>query len=76
MPDLFGLGAYGIQPYLSEDFLKQIKYAQIKTRAGKIAYIMTLGEKAPKPKIEEGVTPEAKGAIKWIKGILDEKENL
>ncbi len=75
MPDIFGLGAYGIHPYLSEDVFKQIKYAQIKTRAGKIAYLMTLGEKAPKPKIEEGVE-QARGAIKWIKGLLDEKENL
>jgi len=76
MPDFFGLGAFGIHPFMSDDVFKQVKYAQIKTKAGKIAYILTLGEKATKPKIEEGVTAEAKGAIKWIKKMLDEKEGL
>lgn len=75
MPDIYGIGAYGIHPYLNEDLLKQVKYANIKTRAGKIAYLSTLGEKAPKPSIEEGIDG-AHGALKHIKHFLDEKENL
>ena len=55
MSDIHGIGSYGIVPFLSEDLLKQVKYSNIKTRAGKIAYLMTLGEKAGKPQVKEGV---------------------
>ena len=70
MKDLHGLGAFGISPYLSEDLLKQIKYANIKTRAGKLAYLASLGNKAKKPQIKEGVR-EALGALKWIKEEIE-----
>ena len=73
MIDVHGIGAYGIVPFLSEDVLKQAKLANIKTRAGKIAYILTLGDKAKKPIIREGVH-EARGALKWITEILKEGE--
>ncbi|MGB9613794.1 MAG: hypothetical protein ACPL4K_06470 [Candidatus Margulisiibacteriota bacterium] len=73
MAEIHGLGAYGIVPYLSEDLLKQIKYANIKTKAGKIAYLLTLGEKAKKPKIEEGIH-HARGSLKWIANILEKEE--
>jgi hypothetical protein len=73
MKEIHGLGAFGIVPFLSEDLLKQAKLANIKTRAGKIAYLMTLGEKAKKPQIKEGVH-EACGALKWIAEILKEGE--
>jgi hypothetical protein len=53
--------------------LKQARLANIKTRAGKIAYLMTLGDKAKKPVVREGVE-EARGALKWIKEVIgDEK---
>ncbi len=65
MKEIHGLGAFGISPYMSEDLLKQIKYADIKTRAGKIAYLMTLGKEAKKPQVKEGVH-DARGALKWI----------
>jgi len=74
MIDIHGIGAYGIVPFLSEDVLKQAKLANIKTRAGKIAYIMTLGDKAKKPQVREGVH-EARGALKWITEVLKEKED-
>lgn len=70
MTEIHGLGAFGIVPYLSEDLLKQVKYSGIKTRAGKIAYLTALGEKAKKPEIGEGVH-EARGALKWIKEELE-----
>jgi hypothetical protein len=73
--DIHGLGAFGIHPFMSDDVLKQIKYAHIKSRAGRIAYIMSLGKRAKKPVIEEGVE-YAKGALKWVSGVLDNKEEL
>lgn len=71
MTDIHGIGSFGIVPYLSEDVLKQVKLADIKTRAGKIAYLLTLGKDAKKPQVKEGVH-EAKGALKWITSLLDE----
>ncbi len=71
MKDVSGLGAFGIIPYLSEDLLKQMKFANIKTRAGKIAYLTSLGKDAKKPEIKEGVH-EARGALKWISEVLKE----
>ncbi len=71
MIDVSGIGAYGIVPFLSDDLLKQSKYANIKTKAGKVAYILTLGKKAKKPKVKEGVH-EARGALKWIKEAINE----
>ncbi|MBN3032527.1 MAG: hypothetical protein JW873_00335 [Candidatus Saganbacteria bacterium] len=73
MTEIHGLGAFGIAPYLSEDLLKQTRLANIKTRAGKVAYLLTLGEKAKKPQVKEGVY-EARGALKWIAGLLEEGE--
>lgn len=73
MTDGLSIGSYGIYPFLSEDLMKQAKYSQIKTRAGRMAYILSLKEKAPKPKIEDGVDP-AKGALKWIKKYLEEEK--
>jgi len=69
MPNFFGVGAYGIVPFLSEDLIKQAKYSSIKTKAGRIAYLMSLGEKASKPSIEEGVE-KAKSALKHISNAL------
>jgi hypothetical protein len=69
--DITGLGSYGIFPFMSEDLMKQAKYASIKTRAGKMAYLLSLGDNAQKPVIREGVE-EAKGALKWIKKFADE----
>lgn len=73
MVDIHGIGSFGIVPFLSEDLLKQAKYANIKTRAGKMAYLITLGDKAPKPQIKEGVY-EARGALKWIADSLSKEE--
>jgi hypothetical protein len=74
MKDIHGLGAFGIAPFMSDDLLKQAKYANIKTRAGKMAYLAALGEKAPKPEIREGVH-EARGALKWIADQLSKEED-
>ncbi|HTY13251.1 MAG TPA: hypothetical protein VMD02_03575 [Candidatus Omnitrophota bacterium] len=73
MSEVSGLGAYGIFPFLSEDLLKQAKYSQIKTRSGKLAYILSLGDKAQKPRIEEGIDG-ARGALKWIEKFAEEKD--
>jgi hypothetical protein len=74
MKEIHGLGAFGISPYMSEDLLKQVKYANIKTRAGKVAYLLTLGNKAQKPQVREGVH-EARGALKWIAELIEEEES-
>ena len=71
--DIHGIGAFGIVPFLSEDVLKQAKFANIKSRAGKIAYLMTLGDKAKKAQVHEGVH-EARGALNWISQVLKEGE--
>jgi hypothetical protein len=73
MIEIHGIGAFGIVPFLNEDLLKQAKLANIKTRAGKVAYLLTLGEKAKKPQVKEGVH-EARGALKWIEEVLKEGE--
>jgi|GEM_PF-907667 hypothetical protein len=70
MIDLGGVGAYGIVPFLSEDLLKQAKLANIKTKAGKVAYLTSLGDKAKKPVVRDGID-EARGALKWISSILE-----
>jgi hypothetical protein len=74
MKEIHGLGAFGISPFMSDDLLKQVKYANIKSRAGKMAYLAALGEKAPKPEIKEGIH-EARGALKWIADQLSKEEN-
>jgi hypothetical protein len=71
MSEVSGIGSYGIYPFLSEDVIKQAKFSNIKSQAGRIAYILSLGEKAPKPVIEEGLNG-AKGALKWIKRFIEE----
>ncbi|MFH1541953.1 MAG: hypothetical protein ABIE84_02555 [bacterium] len=73
MIDVSGIGAFGIIPFMSDDVLKQAKLSHIKTKAGRLAYIMSLGKKAQKPQIHEGVH-EARGALKWISEILKEEE--
>jgi hypothetical protein len=70
MKNIHGLGAFGIMPYLNDDLLKQIKYANIKTRAGKIAYLLSAGPNAQKPEMGDGVH-EARGALKWMAGIIE-----
>jgi hypothetical protein len=72
MKEISSIGAFGIVPFLSEDLLKQAKLANIKTRAGKAAYLLALGEKARIPTIREGIK-EAEGALKWISEVLKEK---
>ena len=71
MIDVHGIGAFGIIPFLNEDLLK--KFRKIKTKAGKIAYILSLGKKAKAPQVKEGIE-DARGALKWIAEILKEGE--
>ena len=74
MREIHGLGAFGISPYLSEDVLKQTRLANIKTRAGKVAYLLAMGENAKKPQVKEGVY-EARGALKWIAELLEDDKD-
>lgn len=72
MIDIHAVGAFGIMPFMNEEVNK--KFREIKTRAGRIAYLASLGKKrANKPHIKEGVY-EARGALKWISKVLDEEE--
>lgn len=73
MKEIYGIGSFGFVPYLSDDLIKQARYAEIKTRAGKVAYLLTLGKEAKKPEIKDGVH-EARGALKWIKEVLEHEE--
>lgn len=74
MTEIHGLGAFGIVPFMSDDVFKQAKLAHIKTKAGKVAYLLSLGGKATKAQVKEGVH-EARGALKWIADVLKEDEN-
>jgi len=74
MSEISGIGAYGIYPFLSEDVIKQTKFSNIKSQAGRIAYILSLGDKAQKPVIEEGLDG-AKGALKWIRRFMEENSS-
>jgi hypothetical protein len=74
MVDIHGMGAFGLTPYLSEDQIKQARFANIKTRAGKVAYLLAMGGNAKKPQVKEGVY-EARGALKWIAAVLEEEKN-
>ena len=73
MKELHGLSGFGLPHSLSDDMLKQTRLANIRTRAGKMAYLLSLGKKAKKPQIKEGVY-EARGALKWIEEILKDGE--
>ncbi len=67
-----GISAFGIRPIPSEDLLKQIRLANIKTRAGRVAYLMVLGEDATLGRIVVGIS-KADGALKWISKVLQER---
>lgn len=71
MISIDGLGALGITPFMSDDIIKQAKkFGNIKTEAGRFAYVLSLGKNAKKPQVKEGVY-EARGALNWIKESLD-----
>lgn len=74
MIEINALGAFGIHPFLTEEVLKQKRLEEIKTSAGRIAYILAAGKKGGKPVIEPGVRA-ARGALKWISEILEEDKN-
>jgi len=71
MSEISGLGAYGIMPFGDSTELR--KFKQITTKAGKIAYGESLGKNAKAPTVHEGIG-EARGALKWIKELLEEEE--
>jgi hypothetical protein len=72
MSEVSGPRGFGIHPIPSEDLLKQIKLNQIKTKAGKVAYLVLHGEKAALGGIANGIG-RAEGAIKWITRVLEER---
>lgn len=73
MVDIHGIGSFGIVPFLTDEIQNQ-KFREIKTQAGRIAYLLSLGKnRAKKPHIKEGVY-EARGALNWIASLLEEEE--
>jgi len=70
MSEVHGLGAHGIYPFMGDsDELR--KFNKIKTKAGRMAYVTTLGKKSKSPTAQDGID-EARGALKWIKEEIDE----
>ena len=63
---------FGIHPIPSEDLIKQIQLARIKTKAGKIAYLMLLGKDVAVSTIHSGIR-EAEGALKYMARIMEER---
>ncbi len=72
MAEVGGIKGFGAHPIPSEDLLRQIKLAHIKTHAGKVAYLMLHGEKASLGGVHNGIK-RAEGAIKWIARVLEER---
>jgi hypothetical protein len=70
---LEGIGSFGAHPIPSDDLLKQAKLSDIKTSAGKTAYVLLHGDKKV-GHIMNGIT-KAGGALKWIAKVLEEKAN-
>lgn len=67
-----GVIGFGINPVPNEDILKQVRLNTIKTRAGKVAYLMLLGHNADLGGISNGVK-KAEGALKWVARVLEER---
>jgi hypothetical protein len=67
-----GISGFGLHPVPNEDLLKQIRLGNIKTRAGRVAYLVLLGKNADVGRVANGVR-EASGALKWISKVLRER---
>ena len=72
MTEISGLGAFGVHPIPNDDILKQVRLGHIKTKAGKMAYLLLHGSDADLGGIVNGIS-KAEGAIKWISRILKER---
>jgi len=72
MVETSGVRGSGINPVPNEDLLKQVRLNTIKTRAGKVAYLMLLGHNADLGGISNGIK-KAEGALKWVAKVLEER---
>lgn len=63
---------FGAHPIPSEDLLKQIRLNNIKTKAGRLAYLLLLGENAALGGIHDGIK-KAEGALKHVARVLEER---
>ena len=66
-----GVGSFGIHPVPSDELLKKMKLSSIKTRAGRIAYLVLLGEDSSPGRVASGIS-KAEGALKWISRVMKE----
>lgn len=71
MPGIEGLGSFGINPLPGDDLLKQARLADIKTRAGKSAYLVLYGNQRVE-KVMSGIS-KACGALRYITKVLEEE---
>jgi hypothetical protein len=67
-----GVGPFGANAIPNEELLKQLKLKTIKTRAGRVAYLMLLGEDAALGRVANGIS-KAEGSLKWISRVLEER---
>jgi hypothetical protein len=68
--EIKGIGPGG--PILPEDIERE-RLKEIKTRLGKVAFIMALGKDAHVSRISPGIT-RAEGAIKWIEETFKQEK--
>jgi|GEM_PF-5492387 len=67
-----GIGRFGVSQIPSEEFLKKLKLFNIKTRAGKIAFLMLMGNDATLGRVAKGVN-HAKGALSMVSRVLKDR---
>jgi hypothetical protein len=72
MIDTSGIRGFGTNPVPNEDLLKQIRLNTIKTRAGKVAYLMLVGHNADLGGMANGIK-KAEGALKWVARVMEER---
>jgi len=60
-------------PILPEDLEKDKRFKDIKTQAGKIAFLRAMGKDVRVAEIHAGIT-KAEGALKWINDVFNKED--
>jgi hypothetical protein len=66
-----GIGRFGVHPIPNEEVIKQSKFDHIKTRAGKVAFVMLHGTETI-GKMMNGIN-KSSGALKYVARVLEER---
>jgi len=72
MDGIDGVNKFSSRPIINEETIKQLKLVNIKTRAGKVAFLMLLGNDAPLGRMANGIS-KADKALKFVSRVLKER---